>query len=350
MSGEWHWKEQSLHEFIPTVWFKDPSDSSGWLRIYSSVGLGHNEFRKCLEAVFTEIEQCPFGVSQPVSMSYGQLAGFETSELLWSYLAEEDGLTQTTITLREGILPRGNYVVLVLPFRVDGHPGDRSVVQTAMDQSVAALIVHMGRNLLRDLVYEGEVNAAGLDRKPQLGIVPVPQAADGPFLNSDRWSDFCAAMHRLNQTRPPKRDRIKLSLEYLHSALTHDGSFFEYWVALEILCKGPAGTISERIKECNGFSSVQGVKERTGFEVLKKWRHDFFHEGQRPRLTPPVERYLQLLYLDLLRHELSLPPRGRMLAYQDNGGCDLSPLGLADGRKSESDCGALPGHVSTTAE
>jgi hypothetical protein len=173
-------KTQGIHEFVPADWFRNPSDSSGWIRIYSSLGLGHAAFHEQMDAAFSEVQDCPFGVDQPVGVSYGQLAGFETSQLSWFLAAEQDGGTRCDVTILNGKLPLGNYVVFVLPCRVDGVDGDVTVIRAAMDQSVAALIAHMGRNLLRDVVYEGEVNAGGVHRKPRLPDVSIPQPSTAP--------------------------------------------------------------------------------------------------------------------------------------------------------------------------
>src|SRR5262249_16633513 len=65
------------------------------------------------------------------------------------------------------------------------------------------------------------------------------------------------------------------------------------------------------------------------------WRGDYVHKGKAPFLSADVERYVQLLFLDLLRHELDLPQRRYAAAMQKAVGVDLSPIGLADNRTDE---------------
>jgi hypothetical protein len=83
------------------------------------------------------------------------------------------------------------------------------------------------------------------------------------------------------------------------------------------------------------------VEQRTGFKVIAKWRHDYFHKGKIPDLSADVERYIQLLYLDLLRHEVHLPLGGHVAGIQNASGYDLRPLGLMDRRTSEQKQGTL---------
>lgn len=69
-----------------------------------------------------------------------------------------------------------------------------------------------------------------------------------------------------------------------------------------------------------------------GFGVLEKWRHNLVHEGILPVVSASVERYLQLMFLDLLRLELELPARHHMLLMQQASGYDLTPLGFGKTR------------------
>jgi hypothetical protein len=73
----------------------------------------------------------------------------------------------------------------------------------------------------------------------------------------------------------------------------------------------------------------------SGFDKLTDWRQKYIHQGIVPALSADVERYIQLLFLDILRQELSLPPRFYMASIQKARGYDLSPLGLSDNREDD---------------
>jgi hypothetical protein len=84
-----------------------------------------------------------------------------------------------------------------------------------------------------------------------------------------------------------------------------------------------------------GLSNHVEAGKVTRLDVIAGWRHDYVHKGKRPPLSADVERYIQLLFVDLLRHELNLPPRRHLGAIQRAPGFDLTPLGLPDNRTEE---------------
>jgi hypothetical protein len=53
------------------------------------------------------------------------------------------------------------------------------------------------------------------------------------------------------------------------------------------------------------------------------------HKGLTPVVSAPMERYLQLMFLDLLRYELNMDTKGYMAMMQQSKGYDLSPLRIA---------------------
>src|SRR5262249_49650031 len=132
-----------------------------------------------------------------------------------------------------------------------------------------------------------------------------------------------------------KQARIRLSLELMNDAMRKYDGFFEYWTALEVLCDGKTNAIKSRLQKIYGLKNQQEAGIATGLSTLAEWRHQYVHAGVRPNLSADVERYIQLLFLDLLRHEVGLKPRGHLAGIQHAEGYDLSPIGLADRRTDE---------------
>jgi len=124
------------------------------------------------------------------------------------------------------------------------------------------------------------------------------------------------------------RRRIELALEFFNRAMRAEDPFFYYWTALEVLCNGKAGKIKQRLSLVYDLS-IPEVDDRLGMARVAQWRHDLFHRGQRVWHSADVERYVQLLFLDLLRRELHLPSRRRASAMLQGDDYDLSALGIA---------------------
>jgi hypothetical protein len=112
-------------------------------------------------------------------------------------------------------------------------------------------------------------------------------------------------------------------------------AFFNYWTALEILCNGSSQTIKTKVQKCYSLKSVGDVDSQTGMRMLARWRHDYFHKGKRPDFVGDEARYIQMLFLDLLRYELHLPSNGYVAAVQVAAGYNFSGLGLPDNRTPE---------------
>ena len=83
------------------------------------------------------------------------------------------------------------------------------------------------------------------------------------------------------------------------------------------------------LQKCYGFQSRNEVDNKLGFGVVAKWRHDMIHKGLKPVVSAHVERYLQLMFLDLLRYELEIDTKRYMTIMQNAKGYDLSSLALA---------------------
>lgn len=71
-----------------------------------------------------------------------------------------------------------------------------------------------------------------------------------------------------------------------------------------------------------------GQERSTGFKKIITWRNNFFHHGIKPIITSDVERYIQLLYLDVLRFELNLVAKRHLLTAINSKDFDLSTIGL----------------------
>jgi hypothetical protein len=132
-----------------------------------------------------------------------------------------------------------------------------------------------------------------------------------------------------NDHRSGTRRRILLALRLIDDAMRREEGFLGYWTALEVVCAGGANKIKATLAKVYGIKYQNAAAEATRLSVFSRWRHDYVHHGVRPNLNADVGRYLPLLFLDLLRHELGLPSRRYVAALQAARGYDFSSIGLA---------------------
>jgi len=102
-----------------------------------------------------------------------------------------------------------------------------------------------------------------------------------------------------------------------------DSDFINYWTALEVLC-GPAGKIRAALWKAYGFGRQHDVDDQLQFKVVRGWRHDLVHQGTVIGLSAEAERYLQYLFLDLIRHVLGLDHIGYAKILLDDLDLDLT--------------------------
>lgn len=246
--------------------------------------------------------------------------------------ADEAGGTRLDVKADQKPLPECAYVFLATPFRVDGKPGKESEAKAALATAAGLVCLHVGLNALRDLVFDGEVNAGDGTFSHAGEPWRMPQPCEGPFLARQNGEDIQEIAQCISRLREPTQSRVRLAVQLVDNGMRKTEGFFEYWTALEVLCDGRSHRIRERLARLYRIRNYKGAANRSGFTTLEKWRHDYIHRGRRPPLTADVERYLQLLFLDLLRQELGLPSRAHLAAMQAAVGYDLSPIGLADNR------------------
>jgi len=320
----------SLSDFAPRKWFSAPSESSFWLRIFSLVGASEETLREQSAAMPREVH-----LDRPVAMHLAHLQGLKLPLSDITIHALPSGITQFSMHARDQALPEGPYVFLATPFRTGDQPGDEVSAKHRLDVVGGVIAAHFGVNLMREMIYQGEVEAEGGRFSFSSPVVRVPQATEGPFLHVQNWNDAMEIVDCIARTEKQRADRLRLAIEFLHRALRDSEPFFFYWTALEVLCNGKAQRIRSRIQGCYRLASVGDVDRQTGFATIARWRHEFFHKGRRVTLSADVERYIQLLFLDLLRQELQLPLRGFLAAIQAASGYNLAPLGLPDNRTEE---------------
>lgn len=319
-----------LSEFGPAEWFSDRANSSFWLRIHTSLMFPHDKFISALEGAVTKLS-----LEKPVALGYAVMEGLKAPQFLSYMYAGADGMTVVEFNMDQKLLKKSNYVFTSTPMKVDGKDGNESDAKRRLDIVTGVIQVHMGTNFMCDIVFDAEVEA-GVDRYHQpSSAVRIPKLPEGPFVNKTNWEHIEQLIHNVQRLQPEIRARVMLALEFFSKGLQEGNSFFNYWTALEILCNGKAQTIRERLKSCYSLKSLREVDDVTGFGHIARWRHAFFHKGIRPNLSADTERYIQLLFLDLLRQEIHLPLVGHLAGIQQAKGYNLSELGLLDNRTEE---------------
>jgi hypothetical protein len=317
----------------PDEWFGDRSKSSIWIRLYTSLMIPHSKFEKEVSNLFSSKKGNDLSASLqvtniPIALAFGKINNMKVHSIVSNYpIAGESGEIIVPTKIEERKLEETNYFFLIAPLDVDGVKGSEFASRKALDVAAGIICLHAGLNLMRDIAFEGELGAQSGDVKIYGNAIKVPKPPEGPFLAQQNGEDILEISESIKKLSGEKKSQIMLSIQLMDSGMRKNNGFFEYWTALEVVCKGSAPKIRNTISKIYQIKQHE-VEKLTGFGQLKKWRHDYIHKGIEPNLSADIERYIQLLFLDLLRFEIKLPIRGHVNGIQNAVGYDLSTIGL----------------------
>jgi hypothetical protein len=320
-------KKNSFHTMIPDGWCKYPEKSKFLFRLYSVV--------PCSIAQLTEFASGQTSLPQedgiPIwlglcDLQADKLLSVESGQV---HSDPETGYIILPKNVSNFNLPRSAYMLLATPHVIDGVEFKEPETHSRLDRMEALLSIHFGSNAVYQKVFQA-IFEAQFDGKYSMAgdVMAVIQSSNGPNMAPENWRLFEETSSRIESVEDTgKKDRIKRSLEFYHSGkaspdTAHGEKFFFYWTAFQILCEG-GGTMqtNRQLQSIYGFSKEQ-VEADLLWKGIVDLRNNFFHAGVKIHLYKDAERYLQFLFLDLLRHELGLDSVGAALSSHSN--LDLS--------------------------
>ena len=214
---EEQWKhitgQSGLQAFTRSFWFADKSRSSFWIRIYTSLGIKHADFANRMRELFDKVDW-----GKNILVALGQMEGFKAPVSDSIVCANEEGMTNVIYMLRELALPKANYIWISTPYCIDGKKIEISDVISALDRISALLCVHLGRNVLHEMVFNGEVKADTGEYSTGSPVQRTPTASDGPFFDKQLTTDMGQVMQRLRIVPQEVRTRVELALRYFENA------------------------------------------------------------------------------------------------------------------------------------
>jgi hypothetical protein len=325
-------EHNGLQALAPTEWFAQPATSSVWLRIYLCLFVPHDVFPQAVTSMLDQAGDGDLAMRPGSRMLFacGWTNDLKVPSVTFEMMSSASGQLAINAKVDSRELPKTPYVFLATPHRSNGGDGDEGGSRRILDEAAALMCLHTGQNVMRHIVFEGEVDAAGDKMHVPSDAVKMPHPVEGPFLSLVNGADIMAtatSIRTLNDDN--KRRRLLLALQLVDQAMRSRFGFLEYWTALEVVCDGRAGSIKTALSKILGLQNHNEAATVSRLGVLAEWRHAYVHQGIAPNMNVHVERYLQLLFLDLLRHQLGLEYRAHFMSLQTTHGVDLSQLGVA---------------------
>ena len=293
-------------------WFTDFERSSIFVQLYPAINVPHDLISRAYKHRLKLLDLKP-----PVKLGLIQVHDGNLTDLNIVYYSDESGFLTIFIQDIPLQLPSGVYTFLSSPLNVDGRLGDVSACRKSLDVASSLLVCLIGRAFAYSKVFEQEVRLSDGNAHPRARSHALGSVKDeDPFVGQENWhlgASICAAMHI---TTPEVLDRIHLSFSFLTKAIElREQGFFEYWTALEVLCAGTSPRIRAQIQKVYGWKRPHDVDKILRFDKISKMRHNMIHKGIVPDLTVGVERYMHLLFLDILCDVLDLQRNHFLLSY-----------------------------------
>ncbi len=312
-------------------WFSDTVNSTFWVRFYLSTGGPVDILGRAFEVGLQKL-----GAAREFSLSYLHVLDMNVLRMEQQLSVSQEGTLLLKVEVKDDPLPAGTYLAIATPHSVDGQQGNEGETRLRLDRFVTLLKLYLGPNVAFYLAFECEYRASDGQATYRGQPVRMPQPVEGPFLHPKNWEATNSILDKIGRFEPDLQRRMRLSLEYMYEAI-QDSDFYRYWTAFEVLCGGGANVIRAKIQKAyaDKFRTQQEVDDRLGLRCIATWRRELIHDGKRVHLSADEERFLQLLYLDLLERELWLPAKQHAGALASSPGVNLFRIGLADNRTEE---------------
>ena len=312
-------QELKIVDMVNKDWFTDLDSSSIWLRIYTMVRISRQEMtQKFNNPVFDlTIENIPIRIAYLALYSSMNLPKIEEC---FPYGDIESGMLQVPVKLTDFKLPPSCYVFFICPFKINGIHGNENLIVSVLNQAESLFSCVAGNNLLRNLVYEEENALTEKGQSSYAGSpVGVPQVCDGPFVTEANWQEVSELVSKIeNLSNKEMQYRLRLSLQFFQrgkNIFNAQEKFFLYWTAITIVTESTSSmAINQKFQ-----SMYDKDKKFVENDLHWKWavdaRNDLFKRGERLNFHMWVERYFQMLFLDLLRYEAGLGCKQHLLSY-----------------------------------
>jgi hypothetical protein len=202
---------------------------------------------------------------------------------------------------------------------VDGDPrNDESACRRRLDACAGLLAAFNGRNIVGDLVHEEVRNLTS----GQSNVFTIAMESVGwhgiPHLTKGKVEGYEEAYRRLTALPEVDQRRIALALRWFREGL-FDGrgvdSFLKIWIGIEALAMEDGTNIAPLKQRLGAIYDLSTGDVESHLFVGRIWglRGKIVHGGKVTSLDGRFVRYVTFLFVDLLIHELELPP-GRVAA------------------------------------
>lgn len=200
-------------------------------------------------------------------------------------------------------------------------------VRANFDCIAALLRISFGNNFVRDCAYEVIVDVKNGNMQSSSEIINLVSDCQGPFISQEAVSNFRTIGLKIATMK--NENQIHLSLQQLERASQESiyNKIIYYWISID--------TLLPKIRDAIyiSFREIYSQEEKNepgyilnilGIKLAKDARNFFQHDGLKYAISELQERYMHMLFQDLLTYKLDLPSKKYLSNFIINSSFDIN--------------------------
>ena len=301
--------------------FDDPANATALVQLYAPLNLWSTSY----SLLYRELQTYELDSPVWVAMNSGSITWPESIATASSSTITENCMN-LSISSHTVQIDNAHFLIISTPLTDANLSANYGDSRHRLETVASTIALHFGINFAPKHAIEIAVN---IDNGTVADVPQsrrLPRVTDGPYLDPNKWDELNDTLTQLRSKTDPNRIRIERSLVIFRNAQHIEEGFIYYWISLETLC----GTyqLKSKLQQCYKLSDTSAVEDLFKVGMMKELRNDLVHEGARYNISGDVERFVQVMYLDLLRFELGLTHLGYMQRLKNTPGVNLEQIGI----------------------
>jgi hypothetical protein len=296
-------------------WFDNPSEGLVDVLIYPVVGITVDQLRALIKLEWPAQQDGWKGALHAADILDMQLLDF-TSQVQVN--SEGPRISLPSESIRQYTF-KGPALIVAIPGTNHSHNNPVSIV-------IPLLRLHRGNAIAWGTPVCMRYNGKTQDKWiAQSHGKPYSPNTDGPFDSPSMTKNIAETLSIIISSKDLNKDRAVFALELFTKAneSVRDSlrvRIFQYWSSIETLCN--TNDCSALLKHLFNNNHDSTTKENQKlFKGTRALRHNVTHKGHDPSACPhTLERFLQVVFLDMLRSILKLNYEGYVEQFIDRHG------------------------------
>ncbi|MCE9508116.1 MAG: hypothetical protein K8R48_07380 [Alphaproteobacteria bacterium] len=318
----------SIHGIPRKGAFSSKENASTWVHIFTSYGIPASEFQTLYKKLMTSGDG-QLHLPRPIWMAFSDLENFSVPQIHFEAFSGQHGEMILYQHNYDVILPKSNFVYLSTPYRDGEKIYDDAEAILEKIRGISCLL--FGRNFLYQKIMSAEIYNHPSNRIEQISkSTKIFAIADGPYVgvnNLHELEEIAKAIAEIQDE--DERRRVDSAIHYFVRGIENSDTFLYFWTATEILCGKKENNVKFIQNALQAIYPGFDVNQFFGFKQLKGLRDNWLHRGIIPDISSDTIRYLQLMFLDLLRYKAGLATKNHLQAICSSADFNLSDIGLS---------------------